>query len=164
MPKELSDAELVRLIQGDLSGVAFAKKLGVAPSMLSDWKRGAVAPRRDTWIKLGNQANSPYNGYCWERAGLLPNVVNSLLEIWGNRENPARSNWQGSLRLKSRVRQSLRRRKHLSPRLRKTRRKAWMAWLRNLARLKSRMGSGGGAKGVSYWRSWHRATGFLLLS
>lgn len=80
MPKDLTDAELVRRVRGDTSQVLFAEKLGVAQSMLSDWERGAVKPRKDTWLKMGGIAPYPFNVFCWQRAGFTRQMLSSLLE------------------------------------------------------------------------------------
>lgn len=67
---ELSDAGLVRRVRGKRTQIGFARALGVAQSMVSDWERGAHAPSGDIWLKMARLTGYPLNLDCWGRAGL----------------------------------------------------------------------------------------------
>ncbi len=76
----LSGAELVKLVRGARTQNEFARALGVAQSMLSDWERGAHVPSADIWLKMARLTETSLKMFCWQRAGLDRNEINLLCE------------------------------------------------------------------------------------
>jgi hypothetical protein len=47
---------------------------------MSAYEQGTITPSSQTWLKMANGAAYPYNVYCWQRAGLSPHQIGSLLQ------------------------------------------------------------------------------------
>ena len=84
----LTDAELVKKVRGQKTQINFAKELGVAQSMNSDWERGAHSPSGAIWVRMADLASYPYNVYCWMRAGFSRENIEVLLTALRLKDEP----------------------------------------------------------------------------
>src|ERR1700721_136067 len=62
-----------------LSQEGFGSRVGVSAMAASRWERGVAEPTGETYIRLGNLADSPLCWFFWKRAGLRLSAVTRVL-------------------------------------------------------------------------------------